>query len=75
MWWSATTCGIPQDRKNGMRALRHFDAPTMLAARKWIKALANYLGHADAGFTLRTCTYLMPSSEDRTRKALDRAFG
>jgi hypothetical protein len=30
-----------------------------------IKALAEYLGHADPGFTLRTYTHLMPSSEDR----------
>jgi integrase len=39
-----------------------------------IKALAEYLGHADPGFTLRTYTHLMPSSEDRTRTAVDRAF-
>jgi hypothetical protein len=37
-----------------------------------IKALPEYLGHADPGFTLRTCTHLMPSSEARTRKAIDR---
>ena len=39
-----------------------------------IKALAEYLGHADPGFTLRTYTHLMPSSEDRARTAVDRAF-
>jgi integrase len=39
-----------------------------------IKALAEYLGHADPGFTLRTYTHLMPSSEDRARAAVDRAF-
>jgi integrase len=40
-----------------------------------IKALSLYLGHADPGFTLRVYTHLLPSSEDRTRRAIDRAFG
>lgn len=38
-------------------------------------ALADYLGHADRGFTLRTYTHLMPSSAERTRKAVHRIFG
>jgi hypothetical protein len=33
-----------------------------------------YLGHNDPGFTLRTYTHLLPTSEDRTRRAIDRAF-
>jgi integrase len=75
VWWpAATKSGIPQDRKNGMHALRHFYASTLLDAGESIKALANYLGHADPGFTLRTYTHLMPSSEERTRKAIDQAF-
>jgi len=37
--------------------------------------LSLYLGHADPGFTLRVYTHLLPSSEDRTRRAIDRAFG
>jgi integrase len=55
-------------------ARRHFYASTLLDAGESIKALANYLGHADPGFTLRTYTHLMPSSEERTRKAIDQAF-
>ncbi|OAH09289.1 hypothetical protein STSP_73730 [Streptomyces jeddahensis] len=39
-----------------------------------IKALSEYLGHSDPGFTLRTYTHLLPSSETRTRKAIDDAF-
>lgn len=75
VWWpAATKSGILQDRKNGMHALRHFYASTLLDAGESIKALANYLGHADPGFTLRTYTHLMPSSEERTRKAIDQAF-
>jgi len=71
---SAAKAGIPRERKNGMRALRHFYASALLDAGESIKALAD-LGHSDAGFTLRTYTHLMPSSEERTRKAIDRAFG
>jgi integrase len=76
VWWpAAAKAGIEQERKNGMHALRHFYASTLLDAGESIKALADYLGHADPGFTLRTYTHLMPSSEERTRKAIDRAFG
>jgi integrase len=34
-----------------------------------------HLGHSDPGFTLRTYTHLMPTSEERTRKAVDNALG
>jgi integrase len=75
VWWpAAAKAGIAQERKNGMHALRHFYASALLDAGESIKALADYLGHADPGFTLRTYTHLMPSSEERTRKAIDRAF-
>jgi integrase len=50
---------------------RHFYASTLLDAGESIKNLSEYLGHADAGFTLRTYTHLMKSSEDRTRRAID----
>jgi len=36
-----------------------------------IRALADYLGHHDPGFTLRTYVHLMPSSDDRARSAVD----
>ncbi|MER7591384.1 hypothetical protein ABTW72_27990 [Micromonospora sp. NPDC127501] len=38
-------------------------------------ALSTYLGHADPGFTLRTYTDLLPTSKDRTRRAIDAAVG
>jgi hypothetical protein len=41
---------------------------------KSIQALSEYPGHHDPGFTLRTYTHLMPSSEKRTREAVNRAF-
>lgn len=57
-----------------MHALRHFYASVLLDAGENIRALSQYLGHADPGFTLRTYTHLMPSSEGRTRKAVDSLY-
>ncbi|MEW1586286.1 hypothetical protein AB0283_12630 [Micromonospora vinacea] len=42
---------------------------------KSIKDLSTHLGDADPGFALRTCTHFPPTSEDRTRRAIDTAFG
>lgn len=61
-------------RELGMHALRHFYASVLLDAGENIKALSEYLGHSDPGFTLRTYTHLMPTSHDRTREAVDRAL-
>jgi integrase len=36
-----------------------------------VKAVAEYLGHADPGFTLRVYAHLFPSSEERAREAID----
>lgn len=64
----------PAAREHGMHALRHFYASVLLDAGETIKALSTYLGHTDPGFTLRVYTHLMPSSEGRTRKAVDNVF-
>ncbi|MFG2817858.1 tyrosine-type recombinase/integrase [Kitasatospora sp. NPDC048365] len=69
------SAGVPLGRDNGMHALRHFYASVLLDAGESIKALSAYLGHHDPGFTLRTYTHLMPSSEKRTKEAVDRIFG
>ncbi|MET7702978.1 site-specific integrase [Streptomyces sp. NPDC005485] len=62
-------------REHGMHALRHYYASVLLDSGENIKALAEYLGHSDPGFTLRTYTHLMPNSRDRARRAIDAAFG
>lgn len=62
-------------RADGMHALRHFYASTLLANGVSIKELAGYLGHSDPGFTLRTYTHLVPSSYERARQAIDCVFG
>jgi integrase len=68
------TAGVEPTRANGMHALRHFYASVQLEAGTSIRALAEYLGHADPGFTLRVYTHLMPSSENRARQAVDNAL-
>ncbi|RLV49722.1 site-specific integrase [Nocardioides mangrovicus] len=67
--------GVEPTRENGMHALRHHYASVLLDAGESIKAVSEYLGHTDAGFTLRVYTHLMPSSAERTRLAVDQALG
>lgn len=67
--------GIPDLRENGCHALRHFFASTALHEGETIKAVSEYLGHADPGFTLRTYTHLMEGSSERTKRAIDAVFG
>ncbi len=66
--------GVDPSRENGMHALRHHYASVLLDAGESIKAVSEYLGHPDGGFTLRVYTHLMPSSDERTRQAFDLAF-
>jgi integrase len=66
---------IPATRENGMHALRHHYATVLLTDGLNPKAVADWLGHADPGFTLRVYGHVMPSSEDRGRAAIDKALG
>jgi integrase len=68
------TAGVEPCRANGMHALRHFYASVLIDAGESVKAVAEYLGHADPGFTLRVYAHLFPSSEDRARSAVDRVL-
>lgn len=71
---AVNAAGLPTTRDNRMHALRHHYASTLLHGGVSIRALADYLGHNDPGFTLRVYTHLMPESEDRARQAVDSAF-
>lgn len=51
--------------------LRHHFASVLLERGVSVKAVADFLGHADPGFTLRTYTHLMPSGEDRMRQVIE----
>lgn len=66
--------GAPDTRAHGMHVLRHTAASAWLAAGVDIRTVAAFLGHADAGFTLRTYAHLMPDASDRARKAMDEFF-
>ncbi|MEU4830531.1 tyrosine-type recombinase/integrase [Streptosporangium sp. NPDC023615] len=74
--WKPTLikAGIPTTRENGFHMLRHHFASVLLERGVSIKAVADFLGHADPGFTLRTYTHLMPSSEDRMRQVIEDAW-
>jgi len=39
------------------------------------QGVAEYLGHADPGFTLRVYAHLCPASEGRARAAVGQIFG
>ncbi|MEV0274115.1 site-specific integrase [Hamadaea sp. NPDC050747] len=64
--------GLVPDRSLGMHALRHLYASTLLDAGESIKALAEFLGHSDPAFTLRRYAHLMPTTEHRSRAAVDK---
>ncbi|MFC8102727.1 tyrosine-type recombinase/integrase [Streptomyces sp. NPDC057363] len=61
-------------REHGMHALRHFYASALLDAGENIKAVSEYMGHADPGMTLRVYAHLMPDSRERARRAIDSVF-
>src|SRR5829696_4137526 len=55
--------------------LRHHYASVLLAAGESVVAVAERLGHENATLVLKTYGHLMPDSEDRTRRAVDDAWG
>ncbi|MGW5487439.1 tyrosine-type recombinase/integrase [Streptosporangium sandarakinum] len=60
--------------EHGCHVLRHTAASAWLGAGVDIRTVAEYLGHSDPGFTLRTYTHLMPNAADRARRAMDAFF-
>jgi integrase len=54
--------------------LRHHFASVLLAAGESVVAVAELLGHENAALVLKTYGHLMPNSEDRMRRAIDRAW-
>jgi integrase len=64
--------GVTPSRSDGVHALRHFYASALLDEGESVRAVAEWLGHANPAFTLRVYAHLMPDSPHRARKALDR---
>lgn len=60
--------------EHGMHALRHFYASALLDVGENIKAVSEYLGHADPVLTLRVYAHLMPDSRQRARRDIDTVF-
>lgn len=54
--------------------LRHHYASVLIAGGESVVAVAERLGHEDAGMVLKIYAHLMPDSEDRTRKVVDAAW-
>jgi integrase len=66
--------GMAKSRENGFHALRHRFASVLLHDGVDIKALSEYLGHHDPGFTLTIYVHLMPDAADRMRSVIDKAL-
>lgn len=56
--------------KEGLHQLRHYYACIMLAGGATINEVAEFLGHADPGFTLKVYGHMMPESYDRARRII-----
>ena len=75
VWHPArTAAGMVAARQNGMHGGRHYYASAQLEGGTSIRALADYLGHGDPGFTLRTYTHLMPAAEPKARDAIESVY-
>lgn len=67
--------GIEPTREHGMHALRHHYASVLLDGGVSVRDLADFLGHADPGFTLRIYAHMMPTGPERARAVVDAAHG
>jgi integrase len=70
--WTRTIWGMP--REDGFHVLRHTFASVVLAGGETITKLADWLGHADPAFTLRTYVHFMPRAGERGIEALAAMF-
>jgi len=64
---------LPTDRR-GFHLSRHTYASKLLNSGVDIRALSEYLGHSDPGFTLKTYCHTLPSAAEATRRALESPF-
>lgn len=59
----------------GFHQLRHTYASVLIAAGESVKTVQDRLGHTSAVMTLDVYGHLWPEDEDRTRQAVEGAFG
>ena len=68
-----TTAGLGRDVVP--HDLRHWYASQLLNAGESVVTVADRLGHSNATTVLKTYSHLIDGQEDRTRRAIDEAFG
>jgi integrase len=69
---AVSRAGLPSSTTS--HDLRHHYASVLLAQGESVIAVAERLGHHNASLVLSTYGHLMPDSEDRTRRAVDKAW-
>lgn len=65
---------LEHTREAMMHGGRHFYASLQLESGMSPRALADYLGHSDPAYMMRTYTHVMPTSEAMAREAVDDLF-
>ena len=63
--------GVPATREKRVPRAAALLRQRPAAQRVDVRALAEYPGHSDPGFTLRVYAHLMPTASDRMRAAVD----
>jgi integrase len=75
VWKSAVkAAGLPPVRENGMHALRHYYASTLLRGGVDVKRVSAWLGHSSAAFTLATYIHLLEDPEGRDLRDIEAAL-
>ncbi|MHB1536359.1 MAG: tyrosine-type recombinase/integrase [Acidimicrobiales bacterium] len=73
--WRAAADPLGVEVGKGYHQLRHTYASLLIAAGESVKTVQDRLGHASAVMTLDVYGHLWPEDEDRTRDAVETAFG
>ena len=66
------TAGLPAGIT--LHQLRHTYASLLIDGGESVTVVADRMGHKNATETLQTYSHLWPSSDDKTRQVLDKAF-
>ena len=74
--WKAllTNAAESADADSTSHSFRHFAASALVSHGTSVKAVQEFLGHADATTTLKVYAHLFPGDDERTRTALDEAL-
>ena len=73
--WRRAADKVGTPAGEGFHALRHVYASLLIANGCSVKAVSARLGHSSAAMTLDVYSHLWPDEEERTRTAIDAAFG